>query len=102
MRSVPWAAFTHFELARKFFILVHILNNQNMSLFNDTSLFTQGERKKEIYEPQDASLVLIESFFTKEELDRLYENLLKDTEWKTSRITIYGKQHIRPDESAQQ
>ncbi|MEJ7671688.1 MAG: alpha-ketoglutarate-dependent dioxygenase AlkB [Chitinophagaceae bacterium] len=67
-----------------------------MTLFSDTSIFTSGQPKKEKYEPEDASLVLIESFFTKEEADRLYENLLKATEWKTSQITIYGKQHDTP------
>jgi alkylated DNA repair dioxygenase AlkB len=67
-----------------------------MTLFNDTCLFTSGQPKKETYEPEDASLVLIESFFSKEEADRLCENLLKETEWKTSQITIYGKQHDTP------
>ncbi|MGI8580867.1 MAG: hypothetical protein ACR2KX_01635, partial [Chitinophagaceae bacterium] len=67
-----------------------------MTLFNNTSLFTSGQPKKEMFEPEDASLALIESFFTKEESDRLYENLLKETKWKTSQITIYGKLHDTP------
>ncbi len=67
-----------------------------MSLFNDTSLFSQGRPGKINYEPEDASLVLIERFFTKEESDKFYESLLAKTEWKTSQIIIYGKLHDTP------
>jgi len=67
-----------------------------MSLFNDTSLFTSGKRKRVVYEPEDATLILIESFFTKDEADSMYEKLLKDTKWKKSKITIYGKLHDTP------
>jgi alkylated DNA repair dioxygenase AlkB len=67
-----------------------------MNLFDDTGLFTQGKPRKEIYEPADASLILIESFFSKEESDKLYKNLLKETQWQTSQITIYGKLYDTP------
>jgi hypothetical protein len=30
-----------------------------MTLFNNTSLFTSGQPKKEMFEPEDASLVLL-------------------------------------------
>ena len=33
-----------------------------MTLFNDTSLFTSGMRKTELFELEDASLIHIESF----------------------------------------
>ena len=67
-----------------------------MALFNDTSLFTSGQRKTELYELEDATLILIESFFTKEEADSMYEKLLKETAWKKSQITLYGKLHDTP------
>ena len=67
-----------------------------MTLFNDTSLFTSGERKTELYELEDATLILIESFFTKEEADSMYEKLLKETAWKKSQIILYGKLHDTP------
>ena len=67
-----------------------------MTLFNDTSLFTSGQRKTELYELEDATLILIESFFTKEESDSMYEKLLKEIAWKKSQISIYGKLHDTP------
>ena len=67
-----------------------------MTLFSDTSLFSSGQPGKKVYEPEDASLVLIEHFFNKEESDRMYEHLLAETPWQTSQITIYGKLHDTP------
>ena len=67
-----------------------------MTLFNDTSLFTSGPRKTELFELEDATLIYIESFFTKGEADSMYEKLLKETAWKKSQITLYGKLHDTP------
>jgi hypothetical protein len=60
-----------------------------MALFNDTSLFNSAKRKTGLDTLEDATLPLIESFFTKEEAGRIYTKLLKETAWKKSQITIY-------------
>jgi alkylated DNA repair dioxygenase AlkB len=67
-----------------------------MTLFSDTSLFSSGEPKTVLYEVEDATLKLYESFFTKKESDTFYENLLKQTAWKESQIVVYGKLHDTP------
>lgn len=60
-----------------------------MTLFNDSSLFKSGKRKTGLDKLEDATLLLIESFFTKEEAGRIYRKLLKETAWKKSQITVY-------------
>ncbi|MEO8762956.1 MAG: alpha-ketoglutarate-dependent dioxygenase AlkB [Ginsengibacter sp.] len=67
-----------------------------MSLFDDTSLFTSGGFKRELYELENATLIFIESFLTKEESDILYFKLLHEIAWQESSIIIYGKLHDTP------
>lgn len=67
-----------------------------MSLFPDTEFFSTGTPRKEVYTLQDADLLLIENFFSKEESDILYEKLLKNINWMETKITVYGKEHNTP------
>lgn len=67
-----------------------------MSLFPDTEHFFTGMPGKVIYTLQDADMVLIENFFSKEESDRLYSQLMKNIKWMETKITVYGKEHETP------
>ncbi len=67
-----------------------------MSLFNSIDLFTAGEVRKIEYDLTDAEVTLYENFFTKEESDRLYSKLLKETLWQQDEIVIYNKRHLIP------
>ncbi len=67
-----------------------------MSLFPDTEFFSTGTPRKEIYALEDADLVLIENFFSKEESDSLYSQLLKNINWMETKIVVYGKEHDTP------
>ncbi len=67
-----------------------------MSLFPDTEFFSPGPPRETIYTLQDADLVLIENFFSKQESDRLYSQLINDIKWMETKITVYGKEHDTP------
>ncbi|AWH83888.1 alpha-ketoglutarate-dependent dioxygenase AlkB [Flavobacterium album] len=67
-----------------------------MNLFNDTDIFTGSQPNKTIFDLPDTDLMLFEGFFTKEESDRYYDNLLHNTKWKETDLTIYDKTHIIP------
>lgn len=67
-----------------------------MSLFPDTEHFSTGVPGKVIYTLPDADLVLNENFFSKEESDRLYSQLMKNIKWMDTKITVYGKEHDTP------
>ncbi|HTI11462.1 MAG TPA: alpha-ketoglutarate-dependent dioxygenase AlkB [Puia sp.] len=67
-----------------------------MSLFGDTDLFTVGKPRIVRYDLPDAELTLYEGFFPKNEADRLYTALLKETSWKQENITVYDKTHLTP------
>lgn len=67
-----------------------------MNLFPETEFFSTGTPRKEIYTLQDADLVLIENFFSKEESDNLYLQLMKDINWMETKIIVYGKEHDTP------
>ncbi|MEO8569538.1 MAG: alpha-ketoglutarate-dependent dioxygenase AlkB, partial [Ginsengibacter sp.] len=67
-----------------------------MNLFPETEFFSTGAPRKEIYTLQDADLVLIENFFSKEESDNLYLQLMKDINWMETKIIVYGKEHDTP------
>lgn len=62
-----------------------------MLLFNDTELFTLGNRGKKIYDLPDCDLLLIDNFFTKEESDRYYNTLLNKTIWHEYDMPMYDK-----------
>ncbi len=67
-----------------------------MSLFEHTSLFTTGQPATIHYDLPDAEVTLYKGFFHKEDADRLYTSLLKDTNWKQEDITVYGKTYPTP------
>ncbi|MEP7230902.1 MAG: alpha-ketoglutarate-dependent dioxygenase AlkB [Ginsengibacter sp.] len=67
-----------------------------MNLFPDKEFFSTGTPRKEIYTLQDADLLLIENFFSKEESDVLYEKLMRNINWLETKITVYGKEHETP------
>ena len=67
-----------------------------MSLFDDTALFTTGQPRTIRYDLPDAELTLYEGFFRKEDADRLYAALLKDTDWRQENITVYNKTYPTP------
>jgi alkylated DNA repair dioxygenase AlkB len=63
-----------------------------MTLFSDTELFATGLLKaKKIFDLPDAELILIDNFFTKEESDRFYEKILRQTKWREYEMEMYDK-----------
>ena len=62
-----------------------------MILFNDTEMFSQGTAGKKIFEVPDADLMLIDSFFAKEESDNYYNILLNTTKWREYEMPMYDK-----------
>ena len=62
-----------------------------MTLFNDTEIFTSGTGGKKIFDLPDADLMLIDSFFTKEESDNYYNILLNNTSWREYEMPMYDK-----------
>ena len=71
-----------------------------MTLFADTDLFTSGEAVVKNYDAPDATLVLFESFFNREQADHYYNHLMAVTPWKQHEITIYDKTLPTPRLSA--
>jgi alkylated DNA repair dioxygenase AlkB len=66
------------------------------TLFDDTELFSSGELRVQKFDIPDAELTLWEHLFNREESNRFYEILLKDTPWKQEPITIHGNTHLTP------
>ncbi|PZX93280.1 alpha-ketoglutarate-dependent dioxygenase AlkB [Flavobacterium aquariorum] len=62
-----------------------------MILFNDTEMFSQGTAGKIIFDATDADVMLIDSFFTKEESDNYYNILLNSTPWREYEMPMYDK-----------
>ncbi len=67
-----------------------------MSLFKDTEIFATGTAGKKIFELPDCDLMLIDNFFTKEESDVFYENLLLRTNWFEYEMPMYDKVVVAP------
>lgn len=67
-----------------------------MNLFDDTDIFTGSSPKKTVFDVPDADLMLYEGFFTKEESDAYYVDLLNNTKWQEADLTIYDKTHVLP------
>lgn len=67
-----------------------------MILFNDTEMFSSGTKGTKIFELPDADLMLIDSFFTKEESDQYYNILLNNTVWQEYEMNMYDKTVIAP------
>jgi alkylated DNA repair dioxygenase AlkB len=62
-----------------------------MILFDDTEMFSSGTAGKKIFDVPDADLMLIDSFFTKEESDNYYNILLNNTQWREYEMPMYDK-----------
>lgn len=62
-----------------------------MKLFKDTEIFMSGTGGKKIFDLPDADLMLIDSFFTKEESDDYYNILLNSTSWREYEMPMYDK-----------
>lgn len=62
-----------------------------MLLFNDTEIFTSGNREKKIFDLPDTELILSDFLFTKEEADHYYNELLKNTAWREYEMEMYDK-----------
>ena len=67
-----------------------------MILFNDTEMFSQGTAGTKIFDVPDADLMLIDSFFTKEESDSYYDILLNNTPWREYEMPMYDKMVTAP------
>ena len=67
-----------------------------MTLFDDTEIFTSGNRGKKIFDLPDADLVLIDNFFTKEEADYYYNILLNTTKWREYEMELFEKTVTAP------
>lgn len=62
-----------------------------MTLFDDTEIFATGNAGKVRFDLPDTDLMLIDSFFTKEESDYYYNTLLRDTIWREYEMEIFDK-----------
>jgi alkylated DNA repair dioxygenase AlkB len=62
-----------------------------MILFNDTEIFSSGNRGRREFDVPDADLLLIDNFFTKEESDRYYHILYHQTLWRHYEMPMYDR-----------
>ena len=62
-----------------------------MNLFDNIQLFSSGNDGRKEFDLPDAELVLIDSFFTKEESDYYYQTLLSNTNWREYQMPMYDK-----------
>lgn len=62
-----------------------------MTLFNDTELFTSGRSGKTIFDLPDSDIMLVDSFFSKQESDGFYEKMLHNTPWREYEMPMYDK-----------
>ena len=62
-----------------------------MNLFDDTEMFTSGNRGKTVFELPDDSLVLVDNFIAKPEADEYYSRLLAETPWREYQMPMYDK-----------
>lgn len=67
-----------------------------MTLFEDTELFMSGNRGTKTFDLPDADVMLIDTFFTKEESDYYYTTLLEQTRWHTYEMPMYEKAVAAP------
>lgn len=66
------------------------------TLFNDTELFTSGDLHIQKFDIPDTELTLWEHFFSRNDADQFYKNLMDQTPWKQEEITVYDKTHLTP------
>lgn len=67
-----------------------------MMLFEDTEIFASGTRGKKIFDLPDTDLMLIDNFFTKEESDIYYKQLIEQTQWREYEMDIFEKTVTAP------
>jgi alkylated DNA repair dioxygenase AlkB len=67
-----------------------------MNLFDDTALFDVGKKRFVEYALPDAGMKLWEQFFSKEESDRYYKELLETSPWIQRRRPMYDKVVLDP------
>lgn len=67
-----------------------------MILFKDTEMFSSGSSGKKTFDAPDIDLMLMDSFFTKEESDNYYNILLNNTEWHEYEMPMYDKMVTAP------
>ncbi|MES2543723.1 MAG: alpha-ketoglutarate-dependent dioxygenase AlkB [Bacteroidota bacterium] len=48
------------------------------------------------YDLPDATISYYPSFFTNEEANSIYKELMEKTEWQQDKITLFGKTHLQP------
>lgn len=63
----------------------------NTTLFDDTALFCTGTRGTQIFDMPDASVLLIDEFFSKTESDYYYNALMQQTQWRHYQMPMYDK-----------
>lgn len=49
-----------------------------------------------VFNLPDAEIIYIPAFFSKEEADLLFVELLENIPWQQDEITVYGKKHLQP------
>lgn len=69
----------------------HFTKTYTMNLFNDTEIFAPGHGGKVVFDLPDTELMLIDSFFSKEESDHYYNTLLHNTKWREYEMEIFDK-----------
>jgi len=67
-----------------------------MTLFDDTEIFTSGNRGKKIFDLPDCEVMLIDNFFSKEESDYYYNTLMNDTKWREYEMELFEKRVTAP------
>lgn len=67
-----------------------------MILFDDTEIFTSGNRGKKIFDLPDCELVLIDQFIDKEASDYYYNTLLEQTKWREYEMELFEKKVTAP------
>lgn len=63
-----------------------------------TSTFQSGlfDSETHVLQLPDAELEYWSEFYEAAEADRLYQQILDETDWQQDTITVYGKQHLTP------
>jgi alkylated DNA repair dioxygenase AlkB len=66
------------------------------TLFNETEFFNAGRKYHRVFNLRDSGLVLWEQFFSKQESDRYYNELLTTSPWVQRRRPMYDKVVLDP------
>ncbi len=63
----------------------------NFTLFDDTEIFCSGTGGVRQFDLPDATVTLIDNFFTRQESDYYYNALLEQTRWREYQMPMYDK-----------